>query len=519
MNVSILQGLVLDAWQQVLDNKVFRLLLGVALLLVVPTFLIGFHSTHVEFLWGVGSISYADMLSVLPGEFQSITAQIEEPGIALIQILQDLIVSSFAGTMGVVLAIAATSFFVPRMLERGAADTLFSKPVPRWALLASRYVSGLLFVAALSFLLVLGMYLGFRFTSGYDDPGFLWSALTLVYLYSALHAFSLLVATLTRSSVAAILLTIVLFSFSGCVHAAWVSKEQFQHDERLQAARTALALRETPEEVPLEDRPDEATPSVTSEGEDTGDAVLKFLTSTLDTLHYVLPKTSDAAVLIRKLKRSFEPLFSLQDPTGELVIEHRLRGWTLTTPGKVDLALTPAVWVPEDDEGESPYSLRLTRRSRRVEEDSRVRTLTSLSVSSALLDSLRENGEARDAARDSQRLAGTQAYVVTWKEGAEEAPVLRERWIFGYREWLFELDATLPELRPDQEDGGRWRRSLERHLELGEEAGLEGAFWYERQFTLDAPLRYNPLFSVGSTLLFTLISLLLAAFKLRRIDF
>lgn len=520
MNAPIVQALVLDAWQQVLDNKVFRLLVGVAVLLVAPTFLIGFHSTHVEFLWGVGSISYADMVSLLPAEFQGITGQIEEPGIRLIQLLQDLIVSSFAGTLGVVLAIAATSFFVPRMLERGAADTLFSKPVPRWALLASRYVSGLLFVAVLSFLLVLGMYAGFRFTSGYDDPGFLWSALTLVYLYSALHAFSLLVATLTRSSVAAILVTIVLFSFSGCVHAAWVQKEQVENDQRIQAARTALALREAAlEEARATEAGEQEGARPPEEGDETGGVIVARLKLALDVLHYVLPKTNDASVLIRKLKRSFEPMFALEDPVGQLVVEHRLRGWTLTNPGRRDLAVTPAVWVPRDAEEESPYALRLSRRSRAIEEGGRTRNRTTLSLANELLDQLRPDPSVLDVAREPVRLAGTQAQLVSWKQGEGEATVRRERWLFAFRDWYFELDATLPDRPPGDEDHDRWRRDLRRHLELGEEAGLEGSLWYERQFTLDAPLRYNPLFSIGSTLLFTLISLLLAAWKLRRIDF
>lgn len=520
MNVPIVQALVLDAWQQVLDNKVFRLLVGVAALLVAPTFLIGFHSTHVEFLWGLGSISYADMVSLLPAEFQGITGQIEEPGIRLIQLLQDLIVSSFAGTLGVVLAIAATSFFVPRMLERGAADTLFSKPVPRWALLASRYVSGLLFVAALSFVLVLGMYVGFRVTSGYDDPGFLWSALTLVYLYSALHAFSLLVATLTRSSVAAILLTIVLFSFSGCVHAAWVQKEQVENDERIQAVLAASALREAAlEEARAADLRAEGTEEAPPAGDEAGSKILERLKLALDVLHYVLPKTNDASVLIRKLKRSFEPMFALEDPTGQLVIQHRLRGWRLTNPGKRDLAASPAVWVPEDGGESSPYSLRLSRRSRVLEEGGRTRTRTTLSLASESLEELRRDPQVREPAREPLRLAGAQAFLLSWKQGEGEAAVQRERWLFAYRDWFFELDVTLPDRPPGQEDNDRWRRDLRRHLELGEDAGLEGTFWYERQFTLDAPLRYNPIFSVGSTLLFTLVSLLLATWRLRRIDF
>jgi ABC-type transport system involved in multi-copper enzyme maturation permease subunit len=520
MKLPILQALFLDAWQQVLDNRVFRLLLVVALLLVAPTFLVGFHSTHVEFLWGLGSINYSDLLNLFPGGERGVAGRVEEPGVALIQLLQDLVVTSFAGTMGIVLAIAATSFFVPRMLERGAADMLFSKPIPRWALLLSRYASGLIFVATLSLLLVLGMYLGFRVTSGYNDPGFLWSALTLVYLYAALHAFSLMVATLTRSSVAALLLTIVLFSFSGCVHSGWIAKEQFHHDESLAVARSAMedASRRAalaPEDVV--EGEEEPAPELPSARESS--KVLERLILVLDVLHYTLPKTSDADLLVRKLKQSFNRPMLLEDPAAKLVIRDSVWGWRMTTPGKLDLSRQAAVWVPADaGAGEtSPHSLRLSRSERRTVENGRTRTLTVLSASSQLMDSLKAAGTAREVARKPLRLAGTQAYIVSWEEGDEAEALRRERWLFGYKDALFELDATLP----GQDDGASeyWRVTLQNHLILGEDAEQQRVPWYERQFTLDAPLRYNPLFSIGSTLAFALISLLLAVWRLRRIDF
>lgn len=531
MKAPIAQALVMDAWQQVLDNRVFRLLLGVTVVLVAPTFLIGFHSTHVEFLWGLGgSITYTDFVSILPPEFQRISDRIEEPGIALIQMLQDLIVTSFAGTMGVVLAIAATSFFMPRMLERGAADMMFSKPVPRWALLLSRYFSGLVFVAALSFLLVIGMYLGFRVTSGYNDPGFLWSSLTLVYLYSALHAFSLLVATVTRSSVAAILLTIVLFSFSGCVHGAWIGKEQYLHDDRLQAMRAAALINEGVEEPELEPESDTPAPEDLPAGDETSrtppdveDDIpgpwLDRIYFTLDFFHYVLPKTTDASFLIRMLKESFDLPFALEDKEGLLVLEHPLRDWKLTTPIRADLDEAPAVWVPEEGEGAPSDVVRLSRKPRSYEENGRPRRWSALAASSDLLGELRADETAIEPTRDTQRISGTQVYIVTWTMGSPEEPTLRERWYFAYRDWLFELDVTILGTPEGTAASQLLLRSFRRHLELGEEAGLELSDWYERRFQLDAPLRYNPLFSIGSTLAFTLLSLLLAAWKLSRIDF
>ena len=53
-------------------------------------------------------------------------------------LLQIVFIDYLAGTVGIFMCVAATVFFVPRMLEKGAADPLFSKPVSRWSLLFAR---------------------------------------------------------------------------------------------------------------------------------------------------------------------------------------------------------------------------------------------------------------------------------------------------------------------------------------------------------------------------------------------
>ena len=550
MRGPILRALVSDSWQQVLDNKVFRLLLVVSLFLVLPTFLIGFHEEHIDVLFGWKTISYEGILSAFSDTLGA-SSRIEEPGTVLAMTLQEWVVSGFAGTFGVIFAIAATAFFMPRMMERGSADTLFSKPVPRWALLLSRYVSGILFVAVLAFLLVLGMYVGFRVRSGYDDPGFLWSALTLVYLYSALHAFSLLVATVSRSSVAAILLTLVLFAFSGCVHQVWITWEFADHRQETveaiaaldrQAARQALEQGQelTPEEQELAAREK-------AEGED-AERFVAIVRRTLNTLHYLLPKTTDTDLLVRRLKRSFVPTFALEDEEGHLHVEEDLDGWRLVTPPDADLDVEPAIWVPEGAPDDSPVSITLSRTPRQVERDGRSRTLTSLSAAGDFADRLAARG-VTDVQRESDRIEGASLQIVRWSEEGQA----REHWFFTHGRWMFEVDARVPpgaaadadedveategttgegqgEAPPEADDDrvasgetgseiGDWQPRLEREIELSEEMGLSMGVWYEEQFRLDAPLRYNVAFSIGSTVAFALLSLLLASWRLRRIDF
>ncbi|MDP6838226.1 MAG: hypothetical protein QF724_04750, partial [Planctomycetota bacterium] len=174
MNKSTASALLLDAFYQVLDDKIFRLLVILTIAMVAPTVLVGFQEEHISVLFGLKEYPY-DTLVQFFGMRLSADA---EPNVFIIQSLQTLVIEGLAGTLGIVFCIAATAFFIPRILEKGAADTTFSRPVSRLTLLLSRYFSGLLFVTILAVILIGGMHLGFLIFSGYSDPGFLWSVPT-----------------------------------------------------------------------------------------------------------------------------------------------------------------------------------------------------------------------------------------------------------------------------------------------------------------------------------------------------
>src|SRR5512146_2031256 len=63
----------------------------------------------------------------------------------IISTLELMIISPLAG-LGLLLAIFASSSFVPNMLEKGNIDILLSKPVSRQQLLWGKYIGGLLVV-------------------------------------------------------------------------------------------------------------------------------------------------------------------------------------------------------------------------------------------------------------------------------------------------------------------------------------------------------------------------------------
>ena len=277
MNLLALRGLFRDALLQVLDNRVFRVLLVLALVPILATVLIGLNDESFSFLFGVWTVDYPDFLYQLG----------DEPRVYLVEIFRAAFVESIVGSVGITICVAATAFYVPVMLEKGSADLVFTKPLSRSVLYLSRYVTGLIFVGALAAFLNLGIYLGLGLRSGMWYPGILWSTLTLVYLFALVHGVTMLIGLLTKSTPAAMILGIMFFMFNGCVHSTWQMVEAYGAplDQMTQGA-----LAESEEEA-LEDEKFEALKTAGRK--------------TLNAVHYALPKTTEAPELVVHVQAAF----------------------------------------------------------------------------------------------------------------------------------------------------------------------------------------------------------------------
>ncbi len=529
MNFTIIRALLEDSRQQVLDNKVFRLLVILTGIPILMTFVVGVYPDRMEVLW-FDPISWKGLISSLGGPSGSLGGE-QDFSIEFIQGFQNLIVTFFAGSLGVMFSIAATAFFMPRVLEKGAADTLFSKPVSRLAILLSRYLAGLFFIAGIAFVLVFGMYLGLGIRSGYWDAGFLWGSITLVYLFGMMHSISICVAVLTRSSTAAILITIVLFMICGSVHRAWAGIEYVNEMKFIQGLRTAQQEGE-------EDAEAEAA------SEDNANIALTMLVNSLYGLHYVLPKTTDADVITKKLQRALTeraPDFTSDD--GELVIKRAPRDFVYEPQSAAEFEGSGLRWVADTDAGAADGLITLRRFPRpQVERGRGERKRMLPQTGSARSKEFKKELAGREdlvgePESNVDGFGGVRMFSVTWKETSGDAIHLHERLTFHFGQSMYELDFGLREgfdpgsdeaADPDSSDDDAARRRADsrrerflspRNMVLGSELAATPEKWYERAFSLTAPWRYNILFSIGSSLAFIFSMLLIAWLRLRRIDF
>ncbi len=516
MNVHTTKALFLDALAQVLDNKIFRLLVILTGGLVLPTFLIAATPEKLVLLWGWREYDYTGIFEALNQR----GALIENPREALIGTLQTLFVNQVAGTVGIFFTIAATAFFVPRMLEKGAADTLFSKPVSRLTLLLTRYLAGLLFVGVLAVILVGGIHLGLMLNSGYSDPGFLWSIPSLIYLFAVLYAVSILCGVLTRSSAAAILITIVFFMFNGCVHGIWRGIEYSRAGELERALNTVRdeAAGADAELADLELPEAEPSSSI--------DTFKNILFGFVDTLHYTLPKTGDVKLIATMLRKSIEtePVVYADE---ELNLEIRAHpdGFLLEDPGApIDGA--GLVWRSEHGTrgGDARFVLRRFSRleAREVGDDRPPRKRTTFSIARDHEGAVEDDPRASDVTRDvnGEMVSQIPVITVTWTETTDAGRAYRKTYFWSRADWIYELDVRAPEEWIEDAEARAPLTGFLDELEFEDSPLIQTpGDWYESRFDWDAPWKYNAFFSMGTTAGFALVVLALAWIRLARIDF
>jgi hypothetical protein len=141
-------------------------------------------------------------------------------GEASVRFLQALLALWAAGAVGMLLVVLWTSGFLPEFLQPASATVLLAKPVPRWSLLAGKYLGVLAFVAFQVTVFVAGTWAALGLATGFWPLGYLFSIPLLVLEFAILYSFSALLAVWTRSTVACIFGTLLFWGLCAGVNHA-----------------------------------------------------------------------------------------------------------------------------------------------------------------------------------------------------------------------------------------------------------------------------------------------------------
>jgi ABC-type transport system involved in multi-copper enzyme maturation permease subunit len=121
-----------------------------------------------------------------------------------VHLLELLLAGGIAGTLGLLLALVWTAGFIPTFLEPGAAAVLLAKPITRRQLLVGKYLGVLAFVAFQVVLFVLSTWLALGVRTRVWDVTYWWCIPLLLLEFAVFYGFSVLLAVVTRSTVACV---------------------------------------------------------------------------------------------------------------------------------------------------------------------------------------------------------------------------------------------------------------------------------------------------------------------------
>ncbi len=563
MNINIAKALFLDALYQVLDNKVFRILVILIGLLICVPILIAFKEDGISILFGTWEHDYTSFIqSVGPiiGIDTGSTASLQAFEIKqlLIKGYQDAIIEGLAGSVGMLLCIAATAFFMPMMLEKGAADNLFAKPVSRFTLLMARYITGLLFVFLLSSVLILGTHAALLLRSGESDPSFLWTMFSLTYAYGLYFSVTVVIGVFTRSTVASILLSLIFMTFNGCIHGIWTGIEHTQgmlgegarsrrhievrvENDEEDETDAELSTPETQAEgaTPASEDADPPVELLLEEVDDSESSSWEiYLRRALTAAHIALPKTGHSDLIVQKLRSA------VGNPNDESVYTDDLVTFSLNglPPGFVasSVEATDLQYPTEPDsqvvftasplEGDSSTVLSIHRRPLReipIGTKGRTRTEGSLSASKHFKSWLEEQAGIELLSSDSKPIARNttwnySAWHYEWQD--TEAGFRWHTILVRFDEHLFGIQLRSPigwlEQHPEvSEQFGARDYKFGTGLVSASRVSMDPSTWYAGKAKWGGEWKFSLLFSIGTSVAFAGLMLALSWLRLRRIDF
>jgi len=107
-------------------------------------------------------------------------------------------------------SLISASSFITSMVDKGTIDMLISKPVSRFKILTAKYIGAILFVGASIVFLIGSIWLILSIKSGYWDPAFLSSIITLTAAFAIMYSISVFIGLTTQSSIISILVNFFL---------------------------------------------------------------------------------------------------------------------------------------------------------------------------------------------------------------------------------------------------------------------------------------------------------------------
>ncbi|MAB83533.1 MAG: hypothetical protein CMJ24_08885 [Phycisphaerae bacterium] len=185
-----------DAYRLLNARKIFWFTLLLTALVVLAFLMVGIHETGIRIIvWDI------DLpINTSSGWSESLFYK---------TIFMNLGVKIWLTWVATILGLITTASIFPEFISTGSIEVILSKPIGRFRLFLTKYATGLLFVTLQVSVFTVGSFLVIGIKSGIWMPGIFIAIPIVVLFFSYLYAICAFFGVVTKSTIAALLLTIL----------------------------------------------------------------------------------------------------------------------------------------------------------------------------------------------------------------------------------------------------------------------------------------------------------------------
>ena len=202
-------ALFVAAYRELNARKLFWLSLGLSVVVVGIFGMFGIDQTGISvwpFGWSFDSPFFNSNV-ISPESFYKL-------------MFMNLGVKAWLGLFATALALISTAGIIPDLVSAGSIDMMLAKPLSRARLFLTKYLTGLLFTALQVTVFALASFLVIGLRGRVWEPSLFLAVPYVVVIYSYLYCVCALVGLLTRSTIAALIVTAIFWLLLLGVHSS-----------------------------------------------------------------------------------------------------------------------------------------------------------------------------------------------------------------------------------------------------------------------------------------------------------
>lgn len=295
-------AIFIEAYRNLNSKKLFWIVLAVSVLVVGVFALVGINEDGIKVaFWQFDNDFFKSSESFRPADFYKV-------------LFVHFGIGFWLSWIATILALISTAGIFVDLMTSGSIDLVVSKPIGRLRLFATQYAAALLFVTLQVTVFTVASFLVLGLRGGDWEPGLFLAIPVVVCFFSYLFSVCVLLGIMTRSTVAALLLTLLFWFGVSMFSTGEQTLLMFDTMDKQGVTFNDLDNRPQGRQAKSEDSPDDEGADDAQTSKDKNSQWLSRAHDVAYGIKTVLPKTDETIGL---LERWLIDLANLQDRPGD----------------------------------------------------------------------------------------------------------------------------------------------------------------------------------------------------------